>query len=120
MRILVLQPLTAPGRRHGTELVAHELAQVWQEMGNDVTIAGHVADQRPAERLAPPTVSLVELPPLGPVPKWTAFRMRSAEAPGLARALEDTRPDVVVIVGLGPETVNLRHLEIIAEHGIPC
>jgi glycosyltransferase involved in cell wall biosynthesis len=119
MQILILHPIASQNRRYGTEIVAHELAEEWLKAGHLVTLVGHGPVPQPTVGQAADGVPLITLPKLV-ASKWTEFRMRTDEVPGLAEAIDSVRPELAVVVGLGPTSANLRHLEILREHGIPC
>lgn len=119
MRIAILHHLAERGARHGTELVTQELAQSWHTLGCDVTLIGHARDGGRAGRDHFGEVPVIALPPLPPS-RWLSFSMRSSSAPGLREALAPAEPDVAVVVGLGPQSIDLRHIEIIDALGIPC
>jgi glycosyltransferase involved in cell wall biosynthesis len=120
MRIIILHPIAEQGARFGTELVAQELALCWQAQGCDVTLVGHAPNGRAAGFAHFSQIPLITLPPLPGASKWITFHMRSAEAPGLKDLLGSTKPDAVFVIGLGPDSINLAHLEAISECGIPC
>ena len=120
MRIIILHPIAEQGGRFGTELVAQELALCWQAQGCDVMLVGHAQNGSAVGSADVGRVPLIALPPLPRASKWITFHMRSIQAPGLKDLLGSTKPDAVFVIGLGPHSINLAHLESISQCGIPC
>ncbi len=122
LSILVLTVLPQPGGRFGTELVAHDLAARWAGDGHTVTLAGHARVGMDGDLdFAPNGVAPAVLPALPPPGLLQHFTRRSPGAPpGFEALLAQTRPDVAVVVGFGPGSINLSHLGALTAAGVPA
>lgn len=120
MRILILSPFVSPAARHGTELVAQDLAVNWAALGHTVTISGHIVKNTIFEQPSIEAgISVHPLPALPAGDRVSQFTRRSSALPGFQDLLRAAAPHVAVIVGFGPDSITLSHVEALAERGVP-
>ncbi len=119
LSILILSTITLPEGRYGTEIVADDLARLWSELGHRVVRAGPAGADVPLEAWTEGPVRIAPLPPSPPLTRMATFERRSPSVPGLDRLVAETAPDVAMIVGFSPGTIDLAHLEVLAARGVP-